>query len=87
MTRRRRAPALTFGLALMATVAPAAPAQSCTRDTVTAPELADAMQTALRSSRIPYDIRTTTNSTRFETHTSGYWCSAHARGTPMAACS
>lgn len=53
--------------ALAITVARAAPAQSCTRDTVAASDLADAMQTALRSSSVPYDIRTTTNSTRFET--------------------
>lgn len=61
-----RAAVAVVALAFAAT-APAAQAQSCPRDTVTAPALADAMQTALRSSRVPYDIGTTTNSTRFET--------------------
>ncbi len=67
MIRRHRARAVVLALALVLTSASAAPAQACTRDTVTAPQLADAMDAALRSSRVPYDIRTTTNSTRFET--------------------
>lgn len=58
---------LAVAIAIATTTARQSAAQSCTRDTVTAAELAEAMQAASRSPPGPYDIRATTNSMRFET--------------------
>lgn len=62
----RLAPVAAVVVVLLAAGREAAPAQSCPRDTVTAGELGDAMQTALRAPGGEYDILASTNAMRFQ---------------------
>ena len=62
----RLAPVAAVLVLLLAADREAAVAQSCPRDTVTADELGDAMQTALRAPGGEYDIIASTNAMRFQ---------------------